>query len=103
MQFSVADDGSLVYIPGATGKSRDACVWVDRNGTEEAIAAPPREYLYPRMSPDGTRVALDVRDQEDDIWTWDFARKTLTRLTFGPPADEYPAWTRDGRRLIFVL
>ena len=101
VQFSVADDGSLVYIPGGTGNISRRLLWVDRNGTEEAIAAPPRAYFYPRMSPDGTRVALDIRDQEDDIWTWDFARNTLTRLTFGPAADGYPAWSRDGRRLIF--
>jgi serine/threonine-protein kinase len=53
------------------------------------------------MSPDGTRVALDINDQEDDVWTWDFARNTLTRLTFGPAAEGYPAWSRDARRLIF--
>jgi hypothetical protein len=46
-------------------------VWVDRSGTEEAVLAPPRAYFYPRLSPDGTRVALDIRDQETDIWTWD--------------------------------
>ena len=101
VQFSVADDGSLVYIPGGTNAVARRLVWVDRSGTEEAIAAPPRAYFYPRVSPDGTRVALDIRDQETDIWTWDFARNTLTRLTFGPAAEGYPTWTRDARRLIF--
>jgi hypothetical protein len=44
-------------------------MWVDRKGHEDPIsAAPPRAYLYPRLSPDGTRVALDIRDQENDIW-----------------------------------
>jgi eukaryotic-like serine/threonine-protein kinase len=101
VQFAVADDGSLVYVPGGTGAVARRLVWVDRNGTEEAIAAPPRSYTYPRISPDGTRVAVDINDQEDDIWTWDFARSTLTRLTFGAAGEQYPAWTRDGRRLIF--
>lgn len=53
------------------------------------------------MSPDGTRVALDVRDQENDIWIWNFARETLTRFTFGPALDQYPVWTPDGLRLVF--
>jgi hypothetical protein len=101
VQFSVADDGSLVYIPGGPSNIARRLLWVDRNGTEEAIAAPPRAYFYPRLSPDGTRVALDIRDQETDIWTWDFARNTLTRLTFGPAAEGYPTWSRDARRLIF--
>ena len=41
---------------------------VDRQGREEPLAVPPRAYTNPRLSPDGTRVALDVRDQEEDIW-----------------------------------
>ena len=57
---------------------------MDRSGKEEALAAESRAYVYPRISPDGSQVALDVRDQENDIWIWDFARETLTRLTFDP-------------------
>ena len=36
---------------------RDArtLVWVDRTGKEEPIAAPPRAYEHPRLSPDGKR------------------------------------------------
>ena len=98
--YAVSNDGSLVYLPGGSGEER-TLVWVDREGREEPINAPPRAYVYPRLSPDGTRVALDVRDQEQDIWVWDFARQTLTRLTFDPAPDTYPVWTPDARRLIF--
>ena len=58
--------------------------------------------MYPRISPDGGQVALDVRDQQNDIWVWDFARETLTRLTFDPRREMYPTWTRDGRRVAFM-
>jgi serine/threonine-protein kinase len=77
-------------------------VWVNRQGREEPINAPPRAYAFPRLSPDGTRVALDVRDQENDIWIWDFMRQTLTRLTFDPSGDGWPIWTPDGRRVVFA-
>jgi Tol biopolymer transport system component len=76
-------------------------VWVDRKAREEAITAPPRAYLAPRLSPDGTQLALDVRDQENDIWIWNIARQTLRRLTFDPAMDRYPVWTPDGRRIVF--
>jgi len=42
-----------------------------------------------------------VRDEEFDIWTWDLARETLTRLTFDPAEDEFPVWSPDGQRIAF--
>ena len=100
--FSISGDGSLVYIAGDPQVGQDrTLVWVDRDGREEALAAEPRAYRYPRISPDGSQVALDVRDQEEDIWIWDFARETLRRLTFDPGNDLYPTWTPDGERLAF--
>ena len=70
-------------------------------GQETPIAAPPRVYVYPRLAPDGARVALYAQDQEQDIWLFDLMRNTLTRLTFGPTIDLHHAWTPDGHRLIF--
>ena len=98
--FSVSDSGALVYVSGSYQEDR-TLVWVDREGREEALAAEPRAYTYPRISPDGGRLALDVRDQEHDIWIWDFARETLARLTFAPGRDVYPVWTPDGRQMAF--
>ena len=99
--FSVARDGSLAYISGDSQGSGQSLAWVDRQGHEEPIAAPPRNYVFPRLSLDGQRVALDVRDQQNDIWIWDFARRVLTRLTTDPGADQFPTWTPDGRRIAF--
>jgi Tol biopolymer transport system component len=99
--FTVSDIGSLVYIAEVEDGTTRSLVWVDREGREEPLEAEPRAYTYPCISPDGTQVALDIRDQEHDIWVWDFARETLTRLTFDAGWDEYPRWTPDGRRIVF--
>ena len=101
--FSLSNDGRLVYVPRtAGGGAKRSLVWVDRMGEEEPIAAPPRAYTYPRISPDGTRVALDVRDQEHDIWILDLARDdALTRLTFAAQTDQYGQWTADGQHVVF--
>ena len=102
-EFDIARDGTLAYASGGVeAAAARRLMWVDRQGHEEAIrAAPVRAYVAPRLSPDGTRVALEVRDQEADIWVWDFVRETLTRVTHDPGIDWAPAWTPDGRRLVF--
>jgi serine/threonine-protein kinase len=97
--YAVSRSGTLVYAPG--GAAARSLVWVDRQGHETPLKTPPRAYAIPRLSPDGTRVALDIRDQENDIWIWDLTRETLTRLTSDPGNDAVPVWTPDGRRLLF--
>jgi len=99
--FALSENGSLVYVSAVQRGVGRTLVWVDREGNEEVLAAKPRDYTYPRISPDGTRVALDVRDQEEDIWLWDFRRETLSRLTFEPDLDVYPTWTPDGLQIAF--
>jgi hypothetical protein len=54
------------------------------------IPAPPRAYVYPRLSPDGRLLALDVRDEPDGVWLWDFARERLTPVSVGRASDIAP-------------
>jgi serine/threonine-protein kinase len=89
-------------MSGGFATLRRRLAWVDRSGREEPLPAPERAYRLPRISPDGTRVAIEIDDQEDDIWTWDFGRQSLTRLTFSPEPDGYPVWSPDSRRVIFA-
>jgi Tol biopolymer transport system component len=99
--FSIAQDATLVYVSGDSGRPERTLVWVDREGHEQPLDAPTRAYAYAHISPDGTRVALDIRDQDSDIWIWDLMRRTLTRLTFDPGLNREAVWTPDGRRLAF--
>ena len=102
--FSVSHTGTLVYRAGGLATRADderTLVWVDRQGREGAIKAPSREYVYPRLSPDGTRIAVDVRGEERHIWIWDPAHESLARLTVDPELDGSPVWTPDGKRVIF--
>ena len=93
-------EGTLVYVPGSVRGVTSAreLVWVDCKGREEPIVAPARACTRLRgCPPDGTRIALDIRDQESDIWVWHIDRHTLTRLTFDSGNDAEPVWTPDGR------
>jgi serine/threonine-protein kinase len=97
----VAGDGTLAYVPGSVAAAPRTLVWVDRQGRETAIPVPPRPYLLPALSRDGTRVMVFGNDQEHDLRLWDFGRTTLTRLTLAPGIDGIGVWTPDGRRVIF--
>jgi serine/threonine-protein kinase len=102
--FSAAATGALAYVSPFQGSDREvvrSLTWVDRQGREEGMTAPPRAYEVARLSPDGTRIALDIRDQENDIWIWSIDRGALTRLTSGPTLDMAPIWTPDSRRIVW--
>jgi eukaryotic-like serine/threonine-protein kinase len=103
-EIAISDSGTLVYIPqtpsaAAPGRT---LVWVDKNGKEEPLGAPPNNYRYPNISPDGTRVAVTIDAANADIWVWDFVRKTLTRLTFDEKPELQSIWTPDGKRIVFA-
>jgi hypothetical protein len=100
--YAVSASGTVVYVPASSTRRPRQIVWVDRKGQETAIHVPPRLYAEPRLSPDGTRVALAIHDQEHDVWILDLAREILSRLTFDPAIDEHPVWTADGRRVVFA-
>jgi len=102
--FSTAGSGALAFLAPLEGAHADVLrtlVWVTRQGREEPIAAPSRAFASARLSPDATRIALDIRDEENDIWIWSIDRGVLSRLTSGPTLDMAPIWTPDGRRIIW--
>ena len=96
-QYAVSGTGSLMYLSEA-GTQQRRLVWVARDGTETPLAAPLRGYDWPRLSPDGRRIAVEVGAQ---TWIYDIDRDTLTRFTFEGTQNDSPTWTPDGRRLAF--
>ena len=99
-QFTVSEEGTLAYVVSGALQGGEL-VWVDRRGREEPLSAPLLPYNYPRLSPDGKQVALDVSGVNRDIWIWDISRKVLERFTTDPAENALLAWTRDGRHLAF--
>ncbi|MBK9706126.1 MAG: PD40 domain-containing protein [Acidobacteria bacterium] len=99
--FSVSDNGSLVYDPNTLTDTRQL-TWLDRTGKPLGTVGPAGEYEFPTLSPDGKRVAVGRRDPQTrnrDIYVIDLARGAISRLTFDPGEDRYPAWSSDGSRI----
>ena len=102
-QFTVADNGTLLYRRGGGDSGALALAWVDRQGQVEPLAAERRPYGGLRISPDGQRVAVGVFEGGNgDVIVYDLARDTPTRLTFDPARDDFPLWTQDGERVVFA-
>jgi serine/threonine-protein kinase len=101
--ISVANDGTLVYAPGSALAAANRLVWVDRTGTTQALELPQGLYFDPRISPDGSRVAVvwqTITAGSGDVWVSDLSRKTFTRLSFSGSATS-PAWSSDGRTIYY--
>ena len=100
--FTMSADGTLAYLTGSAVESGlRTLVWVDRSGREAPLGVQDRPYVAPRLSPDGTRVAVTIRDAEKDVWIWEIRDKTLWRLTEGPAEERYSVWTPDGKQIAF--
>jgi serine/threonine-protein kinase len=101
--FSLSDDGALAYIPGGTTADiPHVLVLADRSGVTKVLPLPPAGYDVPRLSPDGKHIAVGIRDsREFNIWVYDLeGTRSIRRLTFGG-RNQVPAWTPDGKRIVF--
>jgi serine/threonine-protein kinase len=101
--YSLSQNGSLAFLPGAESTGDREIVFFDRSGQSKSLPLPPRPYRYPRFSPDGKRLAFSIgpgRGRGDDVWICDLETLALSRLTFGE-INYYPVWSNDGRRIAY--
>ena len=103
-QFSVSSTGSLVFVPGpvTTSGGQSDLALIDRNGATQPLRLPPGQYEYPRLSPDGRRVAFGSDDGKDAfVAIYDVSgASAMRRLTLGG-RNRVPVWSADGEHLAF--
>ncbi|MBI3048472.1 MAG: protein kinase [Acidobacteria bacterium] len=103
---TVSANGALLYVAGTLGATSQVStlMWVDRNGAAKPVTDRQAEHRAPRISPDGSRVAVAIRaaDGNEDIWVVDVVRGTQTRLTSERAVDTLPLWTPDSKRVAFT-
>ena len=94
-------DRSCTFRGGQVPRHQSRLVRVDRTGQVTAMIGQPSDAAYPRMSPDGERVALSMQSNDGrSIWMVDVARGAATRFTFGKTQYTF-CWTPGGDRLTY--
>jgi dipeptidyl aminopeptidase/acylaminoacyl peptidase len=96
---SLAANGTLFY---QSGTQSSQVMNVAADGSARALLADPKEYAFPRLSPDGRRLAVAVGESDRrDVWLFDLGSQTMTRLTSEGAANDRPEWTPDSKRVLY--
>ena len=104
--YTLSESGNLVYVTGNSvylDEQKSTLAWVDRAGIETPLEMVPQIYNTIGLSPDESRVAVSIRDENSivsDVWSYAFDRGTLSRITFASLVEGH-VWNNDGSRLIY--
>ncbi len=101
--IAVSSNGTLVYNTGV-GAALSVLAWLDRSGKELARLGGPEVMANPSLSPDGSRVAMDIADLKAnnvDLWLISTKGANNARFTFDPGEEVAGVWSPDGRMLVY--
>jgi Tol biopolymer transport system component len=100
--LTVASNGTVVY--NTSGATKSVLTWMDRSGKELGQIGKPAVQCNPKLSPDGSRVALDVSDQKAnaiEVWIMRLDGTASSRFTFDGSEDVVPLWSHDGSTIAY--
>ena len=101
-QFGLSSTGTLIYRIGGPAGRLVSVQWMDSSGKLQPLLSKPGFYERPSLSPDDTRLAMEVTDASNsEVWVYEWSRDIMTRLTSGTGGDPGPVWSPDGRYVVF--
>ena len=101
--IAVAGNGTVVYNTGV-GAALSVLTWIDRSGKELGRIGGPAIIANPTLSPDDSRVAVDITDLKSnnvDVWLESTKGAGNSRFTFDPVEEVVGVWSRDGNTLTY--
>ncbi len=102
LNVSVSDNGVLVLDPHVTRQSKQL-LWLDRGGKQTGSLGEWRAFSRPFLAPDEKSFVAERADANNlyDLWLVDVPGANATRFTFDPSSEIYPAWSPDGKRIVW--
>jgi len=99
-EMDASRTGTLVYRRSAVG-GQFIVDWMDAAGKRMPLLARPGQYTWPRLSPDGQRLAVSVTESGSDVvLVHEIGANTTVRLTALNGKYGFPLWTPDGKLLV---
>jgi WD40 repeat protein len=100
-QVAISRTGTLVYAAGGSGTAERSLLWVDRSGAARPVTDRQAPFWWPRISPDGRRIAVVIDAAFSKIWVLDVERGTFTRASQLAGDQDRAAWMPDGVHVTF--
>jgi serine/threonine-protein kinase len=99
----ISDNGTLAYVAGSSQTNANELVWVSRSGgTQEIDPDWSGAFFFPRLSPDGSRLAVAITDPTGtQVWIKQLDQGPLSKLTFEGTVTGRANWHPDGQSLVF--
>jgi hypothetical protein len=100
--FTFSKSGTFVYIPTRPEDQLRPIVVIDEKGNSEPLPVAKARYGRPRISPDGSRLAVAIREgSASHIWIYAWENRRLSRFAFPNGNSIFPVWMPDGKYLVF--
>ena len=102
-QYAISPTGNLVYWNASSITLERDLVWVDFEGRENPFPISQAGYRYPRISPSGDQIAVQIEQRAGAgaIWIYATGEGALTRLTFEAGSQSMPEWSPSSDQIIY--
>jgi Tol biopolymer transport system component len=98
--FTVSQNGALAFSP-INPNSGNKLLWFDRSGMQVGSVADVGRYRTLQLSPDGQQLAVEIEQPNSDLWVYELKQNSRSQLTLGSSGNTLPAWSPDGRQIVF--
>jgi serine/threonine protein kinase/dipeptidyl aminopeptidase/acylaminoacyl peptidase len=100
--FAFSRSGMFVYVAANPESQARPIGVMDPKGKLNLLPIERARYSHPRVSPDGTRLAVNVTTgQSVNVWIYEWGSQRFSRFPFPNGDSGYAIWTPDGKYLAF--